>query len=108
MLNFSRQSNLLELEAQAREKKELESREVQKMEASMQGSLDLVKLDVESEMGICLLSLCLFQGLRKTELGAVLVCVFVFCLPFGLTTSVSQNRPSVLVNSSQITKSRTT
>ena len=58
----------IEARAQAREKRAAESREaMEKMEASMQGSLDLVKLDMESEMGVFLLGLCLSEGLRKTE-----------------------------------------
>ena len=57
-----------EIEALALEKRAAESREAMgKMEASMQGSLDLVKLDMESEMGVFLLGLCLSEGLRKTE-----------------------------------------
>ena len=57
-----------EIEALALEKRAAESREAMgKMEASMQGSLEIVKLDMESEMGVFLLQLCRAQGLRKTQ-----------------------------------------
>ena len=58
----------LEAQAQAREKKAAESRAAMElMEANMQGSFAAVKLDMESEMGVFLLGLCLSQGCAKLK-----------------------------------------